>query len=324
MKKMFFCLAMMAMVIFVSSAVAYANTAIDVVVNGERVTFTDQEPVVVDGRTLVPVRGVFEMLGFEVEWESATSTAVLTSENHTVKITIGQSTFFTNGVAHTLDVPAQSIGGRTMVPLRLPLESIGYYLDWCGSMRRVAVTSVRVTAGFRPVGRPTILPGQGIPTPEQVAEWYNTFIPTEYEWLIFNAINEARVHYGQSVLEWCNIRASRAALRTAYLESYDVEYLRASGYTSHRFGSFISFDTLGVEPTPPYVGGGIALHRAQFRWRNRANSYMDLDNGFARWIVGGWLNSPGHRAIVLDPARTHVGIGVGIDLHDYVILTYLF
>ena len=236
MKKMFSCLIIITMLIIASSVVAYANTAIDVAANGERVLFIDQEPVVVHGRTLVPVRGVFEVLGFEVEWESATSTAVLTSEYHEVRITIGQSVFYTNEVAHMLDVPAQSIGGRTMVPLRLPLESIGYYLDWCGSMRRVAVTPVRVTAGFRPVGRPVILPRQGAPTPEQVTEWYDSFVPTEFEIAVFNRINEARAEYGLNILEWCRSLASRAALRTAYLESYYA--VERAGYSSHAFGSF--------------------------------------------------------------------------------------
>ena len=49
---------------------AFANDGISVVIDGVRVAFDDQQPVIVDGRTLVPVRGVFETLGFEVEWEA--------------------------------------------------------------------------------------------------------------------------------------------------------------------------------------------------------------------------------------------------------------
>jgi len=111
----------------------------NVLVGGVRVNFPDQEPAIVDIRTLVPVRGVFEMLGFEVDWEEDTQTAVLTRENHTVRITIGQSTFYTNGIAHELDVPAQIIGIRTMIPLRAPLESVGYEIGWDEDTRTVFV-----------------------------------------------------------------------------------------------------------------------------------------------------------------------------------------
>jgi len=112
-----------------------------VLVNGARLLFEDQQPTLVDGRTLVPARGVFEALGFEVYWEQATSTAVLTNATHQIRITVGQTTFFTNGIPHQLDVPAQLIGGRTMIPLRLPLESVGIELGWDGTTNAVIIST---------------------------------------------------------------------------------------------------------------------------------------------------------------------------------------
>jgi|GEM_PF-1055993 len=119
---------------------AYANE-ITVTVDGQRVDFEGQPPALVEGRTLVPVRIAFEALGFEVEWEVETSTAVLTSESYEVRIAIGQAIFYTNGVAHDLDVPAQLIGGRTMLPLRFPLESVGYSLNWNSETQTVVISS---------------------------------------------------------------------------------------------------------------------------------------------------------------------------------------
>src|ERR1700761_6662805 len=56
---------------------AYAQQDVRVVVDGERVRFHGQPPVEVDDRVLVPLRGVFESLGAEVDWnpESQTVTA---------------------------------------------------------------------------------------------------------------------------------------------------------------------------------------------------------------------------------------------------------
>jgi len=118
----------------------YANE-ITVKIESQRVNFADQNPVIVDGRTLVPVRGVFEALGFDVEWDNATRTVSLTRDNYEVTIVIDSPTFNTNGVNHDLDVPAQIIGGRTMLPIRLVLESVGYYVGWNEATRAVLVSA---------------------------------------------------------------------------------------------------------------------------------------------------------------------------------------
>jgi hypothetical protein len=118
---------------------APAGTA-NVTIGGVLVNFPGgQGPVVQDGRTFVPVRGVFEELGFTVDWEAATNTAILTRTGQVVRISIGSTTFTMNGATFTLDAPAQNIGGRTMVPIRFPLESVGYTISWDSATRTVVV-----------------------------------------------------------------------------------------------------------------------------------------------------------------------------------------
>jgi len=114
---------------------------IRVTIDGQPVTFADQGPVIRDGRTLVPVRGVFEHLGFIVSWDGDARAAILTRSNDVIVITIDSATFTTNGTSYALDVPAQIINGSTMVPIRLPLESVGYGLDWDGANNTVVITS---------------------------------------------------------------------------------------------------------------------------------------------------------------------------------------
>ena|GEM_PF-2790507 len=134
-------LALVLLVAFIPSVSASANTPISVLINGQRVVFPDQNPVILDGRTLVPVRGVFEDLNFSVNWNPSTRQVTLTRGNDFVVLTIGSNIFTTNGVSRTLDVPAQTIGGRTMLPLRLVLESVGYTLDWNAATSIVSITS---------------------------------------------------------------------------------------------------------------------------------------------------------------------------------------
>jgi uncharacterized protein YkwD len=132
-------MALMLILTLIPATVVHAND-IRVTIDGHEVIFPDQRPTIVGGRTLVPVRGVFEALGFEIAWDGETNTAILGRHDYRLLVPIGSSTFTTNGVVHTLDVPAQIIGSRTMLPLRLPLESVGYALDWDSVTRTVLIS----------------------------------------------------------------------------------------------------------------------------------------------------------------------------------------
>ena len=146
---LFTILAMLATPIMVSAN----NNNIRVVVNEQEIHFPDQAPVIIDGRTLVPVRGVFEALGWSVEWHYETSSVLMSDSNEffNIAIEIGADTFsvgvfnpdmpWGHAAIGVLDVPAQIIGGRTMLPLRAVLESVGYSLDWDETTSTVYIIS---------------------------------------------------------------------------------------------------------------------------------------------------------------------------------------
>jgi len=116
-----------------------ADDAIRVTINGEAVAFQGQDPIMVDGRVLIPVSFVFRDLGFVPVWDRPTQTATLTSDDYEIVLVIGESEFTVNGVQHELDVPAQLIGGRTMVPMGPILRSIGIAPTWSNADRLVAI-----------------------------------------------------------------------------------------------------------------------------------------------------------------------------------------
>ena len=112
---------------------------VTVEIDGKTVVFPGQQPVIVGGRVLVPVRGVFETLGYAVQWDQPSQTAVLSNGDFTVTITVGKADFTCNDDTHTLTVPARIINGRTMLPFRALLESVGCGVIWDGSRRAVLV-----------------------------------------------------------------------------------------------------------------------------------------------------------------------------------------
>ena len=89
----------------VPTITAYANNAINVSINNQQVNFSGQTPVIVDGRTLVPVRDVFEAMGFVVEWDLVFSIATLTRGN-----TVGITSFPVRRVNSFGGVPARGVG----------------------------------------------------------------------------------------------------------------------------------------------------------------------------------------------------------------------
>jgi len=328
-KNIFF--AVVALFIFASTAVVYANGSIRVVVDGEPVIFADQEPVLVDGRTLVPVRDVFEMLNFDVDWEPETSTAIFVSENHEMRITVGQSIFYTNGVAHELDVPAQLIGGRTMVPLRFPLESVGYYLDWDGETQTVIVSSTPIQeddeiqteldmhlSRIVPTGRPAILPNQGMPSASQISDWNNNFVPTEFETAVFDAINRVRAEHGRTTLPWSHSLAAGAALRTAYLAESDFSGF--GGGVVHHYGSFTTQDIHRVIPTRGSWWAVTFNNRGAWAVNNVNITVDELAQG----IIDSWMNSEVHRARLLSRYNYAVGVGTAINPHTGAVFVYAF
>ena len=123
-----------------------AADEVSVYLFGEKLEF-DVPAQIVNGRTLVPVRKIFEELGYKVDWDNDTRTAIAVSEERTIRITENSYTMYVNDEEKTLDVPAQIIGGRTMVPARAISEASGYKVDWDNDTRSVLITQPVQTVG---------------------------------------------------------------------------------------------------------------------------------------------------------------------------------
>ena len=115
-----------------------ASQPISVLVNGRPITM-DIPPVIRDGRTLAPLRAIFEALGASVEWDDATRTITSRRKDRTIILQIDNPTARVNNAPIVLSVPPVVIGGRTMVPVRFIAESLGAVVTWNESTRTVTV-----------------------------------------------------------------------------------------------------------------------------------------------------------------------------------------
>ncbi|MCL2197998.1 MAG: stalk domain-containing protein [Defluviitaleaceae bacterium] len=294
-------------IIFVAafySQVYAAPSPISVTVDGEAINF-DQAPVIVDGRTLVPLRAVFEHVGFDVEWEPTIETATLDRDDFTVVISIGSPTFTTNGSVIPLEVPAQIIAGRTLLPIRAVLESVGYFVGWDATANTVVVASgghaAAPGAGFvngqiplldplPPPVRETTIPNRRLTEPE-ITDWINAYHAmgggNDFEREVIRLTNLERIAAGLLPLE--EYAPLMMAARFKSQSMYDLSYF---SHTSPVYGHFanISREVFGL----PVRSMG----------ENLASGHRHPED-----VVTGWMESQGHRENILNPIYTRIGVG---------------
>ena len=144
MKKKITCLVMV-LVLAVSMLVPVTCFAsgIKVTLNGEQIYF-DQPPIIRNGRTLVPVRAIFEAMGCTVLWDGANQIVNVATEFGMMTLGIGSNyiSYRNENEDRSIftDVPPQIINMRTLVPVRAIAECTGYKVDWDDATQTVIIT----------------------------------------------------------------------------------------------------------------------------------------------------------------------------------------
>jgi hypothetical protein len=100
-----------------------ATNTVNIAVNGIEVNFPDVKPIInSNGRTLVPVRFVSELLLTKVEWNEKEKSLTITRENDVIQLWVGKQNIRINNIEIEYDSAPEIVNGRVMVPLRLISE----------------------------------------------------------------------------------------------------------------------------------------------------------------------------------------------------------
>lgn len=148
--------------------------AFTIEVFGQLVSFGENHPTPVDYRMFVPVRGVFEALGYVETWDEQTNVAMFTDGTNTVVITMDGYEFTANGEEHSLDSPARFIDDVAMFPLEPIIQSLGYDLTFNYESNTIQI-SHRPAPTPQPTPEPTPQP---TPAPAAVRRPAPTPTPT--------------------------------------------------------------------------------------------------------------------------------------------------
>jgi len=118
---------------------------------------TSVAPIQRNGRTLVPMRDIFQALGATVAWNGLTQGITATRGETNIGLQMGRSAATVNGRQINLDQAPILYRGSTMVPLRFVSEALGARVDWNGVSEIAAITTgqAQAVAGVRTISVPS-------------------------------------------------------------------------------------------------------------------------------------------------------------------------
>lgn len=123
--------------IMISSISSFAYSYPKLIINGDRI-FSDVNPIIENGRTLVPIRVISEELGASVNYKNGNITIKKDTKNINLKVNNINASI--NGVSTTLDVPAKILKERTLVPIRFISEALGTKVEYNSSTKEIIIS----------------------------------------------------------------------------------------------------------------------------------------------------------------------------------------
>lgn len=175
MKKIISVLLSTVMTLSMITLPAMANKGITVTLDGKEIMF-DVQPQLINERTMVPLRAIFEALDAEVLWTQETKTVTSSKDKTVISMSIDNPVMTVNGQSITLDTPPCIIDERTLVPVRAISEAFDLNVDWEQSTQTVVITTKGTVKDDTPTEEPTPVPTVA-PTPKPTP--VPTVVPTQ-------------------------------------------------------------------------------------------------------------------------------------------------
>jgi len=119
---------------------AYSAKKVTILVDEKELVPTDMPAVIVDGRTMLPMRLIAQELGCDVLWNEDTKQAFVISDDYTIAFTIDSKDGIKNGTGFEMDVPAMVINDRTMLPVRALANALDLAIIWDDPTRTVSIS----------------------------------------------------------------------------------------------------------------------------------------------------------------------------------------
>lgn len=120
---------------------AYAAKEVKIEIDGKEMVPKDMPAVIIDGRTMLPMRQIAQELGCEVNWNEAAKQIYVMRGSDIIVFTVDSKTGYENGKEFTMDVPATIVNDRTMLPVRALADALHLNIKWDDPNRIVSIQS---------------------------------------------------------------------------------------------------------------------------------------------------------------------------------------
>lgn len=120
---------------------AYAAKEVKIEIDGKEMVPKDMPAVIIDGRTMLPMRQIAQELGCEVNWNEAAKQIYVMRGSDIIVFAVDSKTGYENGQEFTMDVPATIVNDRTMLPVRALADALHLNIKWDDPSRTVSIQS---------------------------------------------------------------------------------------------------------------------------------------------------------------------------------------
>ena len=124
-------------------------------VNGEEKAIDESgtTPVIVNDRTLVPIRAIIENMGGIVGWNGEANEVTLNYGDDEIRLVIDSTTAYLNNEPNELDTAPAIINERTMLPIRFIAESFKFDVAWNGASEIITIARGTVDEKEQPTDK---------------------------------------------------------------------------------------------------------------------------------------------------------------------------
>lgn len=120
---------------------AYAAKEVKIEIDGKEMVPKDMPAVIINGRTMLPMRQIAQELGCEVNWNEAAKQIYVMRGSDIIVFAVDSKIGYENGQEFTMDVPATIVNDRTMLPVRALADALHLNIKWDDPSRTVSIQS---------------------------------------------------------------------------------------------------------------------------------------------------------------------------------------
>lgn len=273
-----------------SSVSVFAEEDIKININGNYIE-TPVSPMIVNDRTMIPFRVIFEAMNMEVKWNEKYQKVHGYNDTTNIILTIGSNKMIVNTDIVEIDAAPFIANDRTLVPVRAITEALQCEVGW-DAENRVVVIETKDYEG----------PGYVAPEKEsENKEPENTTPNTPYVDDTPAYINKNDPEMANKAIEYINQKRVEYGFDELIVDK-NVSNVALGHCVDMAENNYISHEApSGTTPFERLDMAGIYYNSACEILASGFNNPKD--------VVESWLNSPNLKTSILSSEFTHIGLG---------------